>query len=77
MAHVTGLEPGEFIHTLGDSHVYLNHMDALRKQLQRQPRAFPKLVINRNVKNINDFKFNDFTLNEYNPFPSIPMNMAV
>lgn len=71
------LQPGEFIHTLGDSHIYLNHIDALKIQLQRKPRPFPTLTINREVNNIDDFKYDDFLLNSYNPYPKISMEMAV
>jgi thymidylate synthase len=62
---------------LGDSHIYLNHIDALNIQLQRKPRPFPKLTFNRKVNSIDDFKYNDFSLNGYNPYPKIPMEMAV
>nr|XP_034981453.1 thymidylate synthase [Zootoca vivipara] len=77
VAHVTGLKPGEFIHTLGDAHIYLNHIEPLKIQLQRQPRPFPKLKILRNVENINDFNVDDFELEGYDPHPSIKMEMAV
>lgn len=77
IAHVTGLQPGEFIHTLGDSHVYINHTDALKEQLQRTPRDFPKMIIKRKVTDIEDFKFEDFELIGYNPYPKINMQMAV
>jgi len=70
-------QPGEFIHTLGDSHIYLNHIDALNIQLQRKPRPFPTLTINREINNIDDFKNNDFILNGYNPHPKISMEMAI
>ncbi|XP_039294718.1 thymidylate synthase [Nilaparvata lugens] len=77
IAHVTGLEPGEFVHTIGDCHVYLNHVDALKVQLQREPRQFPQLKINRTVTDIEDFKFDDFELVDYKPYPKIDMQMAV
>ncbi|KAL3267480.1 hypothetical protein HHI36_011603 [Cryptolaemus montrouzieri] len=77
IAHVTGLKPGEFIHTLGDSHVYLNHVDALKEQLQRQPRNFPKLHIKRKVEKIEDFVADDFEIIGYNPHPKLSMPMAV
>lgn len=70
-------QPGEFIHTLGDSHIYLNHIDALNIQLQRKPRPFPTLTIKREISNIEDFKYDDFSLDGYNPFPKISMEMAV
>lgn len=77
IAHVTGLKTGEFIHTLGDTHVYLNHVDPLKQQLERTPRPFPKLRITRNVENIDDFKFEDFEMIGYDPYPAIKMEMAV
>ncbi|XP_022918259.1 thymidylate synthase isoform X2 [Onthophagus taurus] len=77
IAHVTGLKPGEFIHTLGDSHVYTNHVVALKEQLKRTPRAFPTLNIKRSVSNIEDFQFEDFELIGYDPYPAIKMQMAV
>ncbi|XP_059350281.1 thymidylate synthase-like isoform X2 [Daphnia carinata] len=77
IAHVTGLKPGEFIHTLGDAHVYSNHISALEKQLEREPRPFPTLKIARQVSDIDDFKAEDFVLEGYDPHPKIPMDMAV
>ncbi|XP_060537990.1 thymidylate synthase [Pantherophis guttatus] len=77
IAHVTGLKPGEFIHTLGDAHIYLNHIEPLKIQLQRQPRPFPKLKILRKVENINDFRADDFEIEDYHPHPAIKMEMAV
>lgn len=77
IAHVTGLKPGDFIHTLGDAHVYVNHIEPLKIQLQRKPRPFPKLLIKREVKDIDDFKFEDFEIVGYNPHPKIAMEMAV
>lgn len=77
IAHVTGLNPGEFIHTLGDAHVYSNHISALKKQLEREPRPFPILKITRQVPDIDDFKAEDFVLEGYDPHPKIPMDMAV
>lgn len=71
------MEPGEFVHVMGDTHVYVNHVDALREQLQRTPRPFPKLSIKRKVTDIDDFKFDDFEVLDYNPYPSIKMPMAV
>lgn len=76
IAKVTGLKAGEFVHTLGDAHVYLNHTDALREQLQREPRRFPQLEI-RHKENIEDFCFDDLKLIGYNPHKSIVMKMAV
>lgn len=77
IAHVTNLKPGEFIHTLGDAHVYRNHIDPLNIQLERTPKPFPKLVIKRKVDNIEDFKFEDFAVEGYDPHPKITMEMAV
>jgi len=77
IAHVTNLEPGEFVHTLGDAHVYSNHYDALKEQIGREPRKFPKMKITREVKDIEDFKMEDFQLSEYDPHPAIKMKMAV
>ncbi|XP_053661456.1 thymidylate synthase [Anopheles marshallii] len=77
IAHVTGLKAGEFIHTTGDTHIYLNHVDALREQIRRIPSKFPSLVINRKVESIDDFNFSDFEIVNYNPQPAITMKMAV
>lgn len=77
IAQVCGLEAGELVHVIGDAHVYKNHVEALQLQLQRAPRAFPKLHIRKDVTNIDDFDFSDFTLEGYDPHPPIPMKMAV
>lgn len=77
IAHVTGLKAGEFIHTTGDTHVYLNHVEPLKEQLQRIPRRFPTLQFKRNVKSIDEFQFEDFEVNGYDPYPTIKMQMAV
>lgn len=77
MAQVTGLEAGEFIHTTGDTHLYLNHLDQAKLQLTRQPRPLPKMLINPNVKSIFDFKYEDFQLIDYNPHPHISAEVAV
>jgi dihydrofolate reductase/thymidylate synthase len=79
MAHVTGRKPGELVHTLGDAHVYLNHIEPLQEQLQREPRPFPKLVIDdpENNKTIDDFKYEDLHVLGYNPHKAISMKMAV
>lgn len=77
VAHVTGLKSGEFVHVIGDAHVYKNHVDPLKKQLLRQPKHFPKLVINSGAKNIGDFKFSDLELKDYDPHPAIAMEMSV
>ena len=77
IAHVTNLKAGEFVHTLGDTHVYLNHVEPLKEQLKREPRPFPKLVIKRDVENIEDFTIEDFEVKDYDPHPKITMAMAV
>jgi len=77
IAHVTGLKPGDFVHTMGDTHVYLNHVEPLKEQLERTPRPFPKLIIKRQVQDIEDFRFEDFQIVDYNPHPKIKMDMAV
>lgn len=77
MAQVCGLKCGDFVHTIGDAHVYLNHIDALKEQLQRVPRAFPKLFLNPTVSDIDAFQFSDFTIEGYNPDAAIKMEMAV
>jgi len=78
MAHVCDLQPGEFVHTFGDAHVYLNHVESLKQQLQRTPRPFPKLHISGDNKDIEKFKFEDFELKGYNPYPNdLKLQMAV
>ena len=77
VAQVTGLKPGEFIHTTGDTHLYLNHLEQVELQLSREPRALPKMRINPNVKSIFDFKYEDFELVDYNPHPHIKGIVAV
>lgn len=81
IAHVVDMDCGEFIHTLGDAHVYLDHIDALKEQITRVPRDFPKLTIKKErlekIKNIDDFKFEDFEISDYNPYPPIKMKMSV
>jgi len=77
VAQVTGLEPGEFIHTFGDAHLYLNHLDQADEQLQRTPYALPKMVLNPAVDDIFAFRFEDFTLEGYRFHPHIPAAVAV
>lgn len=77
IANVTGLEPGDFVHTLGDAHIYSNHVDQIREQIKREPRPFPKMKIKRKVDSIDDFKMEDFELEGYDPHPVIKMPMAV
>lgn len=77
IAHVTGYQPGDFVHTLGDAHVYSNHVDALQIQIERKPRPFPKMIIRRPVANIEDFKAEDFEIQGYSPYGKIEMKMAV
>ena len=77
MAQVTGLKPGEFIHTLGDAHIYNNHLDQVRLQLSREPRPLPRMVINPDVKDIFSFRYEDFSLEGYDPHPHIPGIVSV
>ena len=77
VAQVTGLEAGDFVHTLGDAHIYSNHMEQVKLQLTREPRPLPKMKINKNVKNIFDFQFADFELTDYDPHPHIKGEVAV
>lgn len=77
MAQVCGLESGDFIHTFGDAHIYNNHMEQVELQLSREPRPLPKMQINPEVKDIFDFKFEDFTLVDYNPHPHIKGKVAI
>ncbi len=77
MAQVTGLQPGEFIHTTGDTHLYLNHLEQARLQLSRTPRPLPKMVINPDVKSIFDFRYEDFQLLDYHPWPHIAAEVSV
>jgi len=77
MAQVTGLQPGEFIHTLGDAHIYLNHVEQAKLQLTRDPRTLPTVTVNPEVRSVFDFKFEDFTIENYNPHPHIKGTIAI
>jgi thymidylate synthase len=77
IAQVTGLKCGEFVHVIGDAHVYMNHIEPLKEQLVREPRDFPNLHINPDVTDIDGFKYEDFTIEGYNPHEAIKMKMAV
>ena len=77
MAQVCGYQVGDFIHTFGDAHIYNNHMQQIELQLSREPRALPKMILNPDVKSIFDFKFEDFTLVDYNPHPHIKGAVAI
>ncbi|MCF8232620.1 MAG: thymidylate synthase [Bacteroidales bacterium] len=77
MARTTGLEPGEFIHTLGDAHIYRNHIEQCKTQLQREPKELPTMVLNPEVKNIFEFTYEDFELRNYNPHPHIKGKISV
>ena len=77
MAQVTGLKPGDFVHTLGDAHLYLNHIEQAKLQLTREPYALPKMRINPDVKDIFGFKFEDFSLEEYTAHPHIKAEVSV
>lgn len=77
MAQVTGLEAGDFVHTLGDAHIYLNHLDQVNLQLSRSPRPLPIMKINPDVKDIFSFKYEDFELVGYNPYPAIKGEVSI
>lgn len=77
VAQVCGLQAGEFIHTFGDTHIYLNHLEQVKEQLSRTPRSLPKMQLNPNIQNIFNFKFSDFTLLDYHPHPTIKAPIAV
>lgn len=77
IAQVTDLEPGDFIYTTGDTHLYLNHLEQARLQLTRAPRPLPRMVLNASVRDIFDFKYEDFTLTDYNPHPHIKAAVSV
>ena len=77
IAQVCGLEPGTFVHTLGDTHIYLNHLEQVELQLTREPRKLPKMKINPEVKDIFSFKYEDFELTDYDPHPHIKGAISV
>ena len=77
MAQVTGLKAGDFVHTLGDAHLYSNHLEQARLQLTRMPRALPTMTINPAIKDIFAFKYEDFKLENYDPHPHIKAEVAV
>ncbi len=77
MAQVTGLRAGDFVHTFGDAHIYLNHLEQVELQLTREPRKLPKMIINSDVKDIFSFKYEDFTLVDYDPHPHIAGKVSV
>jgi thymidylate synthase len=77
IAQVCNLKAFEFIHTFGDTHIYLNHLDQVKLQLAREPKPFPRIKLNQRVKNIDDFVFEDFELIDYNPYPAIKAPIAI
>ncbi|MBP9994022.1 MAG: thymidylate synthase [bacterium] len=77
MAQVCGLEPGDFVHTFGDVHIYNNHIDQVRLQLSREPRPLPTMRLNPEVKSLYDFKYEDFTLENYNPYDAIKADVSI
>ena len=77
IAHVSQLQPGDFVHTFGDAHLYQNHLDQARLQLTRQPRPLPRMWINPDVRSLFAFRFEDFRLEDYHPYPHIPAPVAV
>ena len=77
IAKVTGLKPGEFVHTLGDAHLYLNHLDQVDEQLKRKPFPLPKMSITKDIKNILDIEYEDFSLEDYESHPHISAPIAI
>jgi len=77
VAQVTDLAPGEFIHTFGDAHLYLNHLEQARLQLARPPRPLPSMVLNAAIRELSAFRYEDFTLENYDPYPHIKAKVAV
>jgi thymidylate synthase len=77
VAQVCSLEGGEFVHTLGDAHLYLNHLEQASLQITRQPRSLPQMILNPDIKSIKEFQFEDFELRDYEPYPPISAPIAV
>jgi thymidylate synthase len=77
LAQVCGYEPGDFIHTFGDVHIYNNHLEQIQLQLSREPRPLPRMLLNSNIRDIFGFRFEDFTLVDYDPYPPIKGKVAV
>ena len=77
IAHVTNLQPGKFIHIIGDAHIYINHVDGLKTQLERVPYSFPRLLLTRRVEKIDDFKVEDFKLVNYESYPPLKLLFSV
>lgn len=77
VAQVCGLKPRRFIHTFGDTHIYMNHLEQVKEQLSREPRSLPIMRLNQDITSIEDFKFEDFSLEGYNPYPAIKAEIAV
>ena len=77
VAQVCGYEPYEMVHTFGDVHIYKDHIDLIQEQLTREPRPLPKMLMNKDIKDIRDFKYEDFELVDYNPYPAIKGKVSV
>jgi len=77
IAQVCDLELGELVYTFGDTHIYSNHIEQVKEQLSRTPRKLPRMIINKNVKNLFDFKYEDFELIGYDPYPAIKAQVAI
>ena len=77
LAHVTGYEPGDFVHSIGDAHIYSNHLDQVRTQLARSPKPLPQIRLRRDVESIFDFRYEDFEVLNYDPDPAIKAPVAV
>ena len=77
MAQVCGLEPGEFIHTFGDVHIYNNHIEQVKLQLSREPRSLPTMILNKEITDLFDFKYEDFKLENYHPYDAIKADVSI